>query len=286
MVHLSEFQPSLSDSKPGLTARPRARRKERQNRIHHQAWGAAKQQKRRVLLVSIYTTTLTSPEAYYSKDPSHLRVSIVHAQNAAHTASRTPGISMKSHQLASRPHILVPTIANYQPSRLRLSLVVGLPLREIWYDFWPRPAYHAMPGRGSKPCFSALGLAPKSLSLRPWTWAHTHGWGGTWSLGEEETIACPPLGTPSPPSSSPALAAQPATSRPWLLVRRNTLRVPGNSKVLTCHSAHSAEHPQIALPPPLFRLGVSPQFFVPPTLLVTMHPPARERRSSPQSVSP
>lgn len=131
----------------------------------------------------------------------------------------------------------------YQPSRLIRSLWVNLPHRGDMVRFLAQAGLSRDAWTWEQTLiFFALGLAPKS-----WSSLLALGTGrGNKTRRREGGIACPP----PTPHHSLCTSPLPQASHTLAPCHRNTLRVPGNSKVLTCHSAHSAEHPQIALAPP------------------------------------
>lgn len=282
MAQLSKFQPWLSDLNLGVPRLPPcARRGRTQYRDHHHRVESDK--RRRVILVSIYTTTTLKVPWSVLRDPSHLRVSIVHAQNAAHAASRT-----RESRWAPAPRCIpgCRLSRSYQPSRLRLSLVVGLPHWEIWYDFWPRPAYRAMPERGSKPCFFCPRPGTQVLVQPPPPHAPLGPLAGRRRGAERaEHTSGQTAHRPPPPlaAHAPRQQAHPGTCQ------RNTLRVPRETlKPAMPFCPILPSIPRLPWPPrPWFRLA-NLHNFRPATHSVpaTMHPPARERRSSPQPVSP
>lgn len=171
---------------------------------------------------------------------------------------------------------LLPTIANhnnYQPSRVRLSLVVGLPHWEIWYDFWPRPAYRAMPEAASKPC-SAVGQAPKSWSPLALV-----------GLGDGSQPTARLGATPSPlPPRRPLAHAPPSASKHILALVRETrcaYRQTLKSDMPFCPFCRAS--PDCLAPPPLVPASYSPQFRPAHSCLARLCVRPRERRSSPQS---
>lgn len=115
MTHLSEFQPSVSLSDPNLGLRlqmppscARHSMKQKQHHHHHRQHHhhhikAITSPKRTEASgnISVDLHCDTKSTLKRTKDPSHLRVSTLHAQNAAHAASRTR--ESRSKQLCSAP---------------------------------------------------------------------------------------------------------------------------------------------------------------------------------------